>query len=568
MTTALEAKNAGNAAFSAQNYEEAVKHFTTAIGLDGNNHVLYSNRSAAYAAQKKYNEALADAEKTVTIKPDWAKGYSRKGLAQHYLGNLRGAVSTYEEGLKLEPSNAQLQEGLKDAKNALEEQAAPPGATDPNQMFQQMFSGDVFTKLKMNPKTAAFLAQPDYVNMINQIKANPSNLQKYMQDRRIMASMGVLLGIPMDFADPSAFGGEEPMEEENTPAPTPTTAPTPTPTPAEKPESKTATLTDEEKTSEEYKEKGNTAYKNKKFEEAIEHYTKSYELNDKNITALTNRAAVYVEQGKYDQAIEDCQKAIEKGRSIFADYKLIAKAYQRIGNVHMKKKEYSSAVENYRTSLTEDRTPQTVELLRKAEKSLEEKTKQDYLSPQLSAEAKERGNEFFRNQKYPESIQEYTEAIKRNPTDHTLYSNRAASYTKLGEYPYALRDCEECIKIKPDFAKVYSRKGHVHFFMKEFDKALEAYDKGMKLDPTNSEMEEGTRRVMEAISKQRSGGNAQTREEALQNPEIVAILKDPIMNQILQDMQNDPKAIQEHLKNPMIKAKFDKLVNAGIVQLG
>jgi stress-induced-phosphoprotein 1 len=41
--------------------------------LDGSNHVLYSNRSAAYASMRDYQHALEDAEKTVQLKPDWAK---------------------------------------------------------------------------------------------------------------------------------------------------------------------------------------------------------------------------------------------------------------------------------------------------------------------------------------------------------------------------------------------------------------------------------------------------------------------------------------------------------------
>jgi stress-induced-phosphoprotein 1 len=70
---ALEAKNKGNAAFSAGNYQDAVKHFSEAISLDPNNHVLYSNRSAAYASLKQYKEALNDANTTIKLKPDWAK---------------------------------------------------------------------------------------------------------------------------------------------------------------------------------------------------------------------------------------------------------------------------------------------------------------------------------------------------------------------------------------------------------------------------------------------------------------------------------------------------------------
>lgn len=62
--------------------------FTQAIAIEPNNHILYSNRSAVYAAQSEYQKALDDANKATELKPDWAKGWSRKGAAARGLGDL------------------------------------------------------------------------------------------------------------------------------------------------------------------------------------------------------------------------------------------------------------------------------------------------------------------------------------------------------------------------------------------------------------------------------------------------------------------------------------------------
>jgi len=165
---ALEAKNKGNEAFQNKSYVEAVKWFSEAIKLDNANHVLYSNRSGAYAAQGKYVEAFEDAKKTVQLKQDWAKGYSRMGTALVGLHKFDEAIAEYEKGLKLEPTNQQIKEALDEARKAKDRSSKQePNVSD---MFSQAFRGDVFSKIRMNPKLAPFLAQPDFVNIVLDIQ--------------------------------------------------------------------------------------------------------------------------------------------------------------------------------------------------------------------------------------------------------------------------------------------------------------------------------------------------------------------------------------------------------------
>ena len=48
-------------------------------------------------------KAAEDAEKCISIKPDWGKGYGRKGAALHGMGDLEGAQKAYTAGLAVEP---------------------------------------------------------------------------------------------------------------------------------------------------------------------------------------------------------------------------------------------------------------------------------------------------------------------------------------------------------------------------------------------------------------------------------------------------------------------------------
>jgi stress-induced-phosphoprotein 1 len=91
-------KEKGNAALQADKFDEAIQAYSEAIELDAKNHVLYSNRSAAFLKAGKLEEALKDAEQTIELNPTWAKGYSRKGAVLTYMQKYPEAFDTYKKG--------------------------------------------------------------------------------------------------------------------------------------------------------------------------------------------------------------------------------------------------------------------------------------------------------------------------------------------------------------------------------------------------------------------------------------------------------------------------------------
>ena len=571
MTTANaeDLKARGNKAFSAKDYANAIDLFTQAIALDGKNHVLYSNRSAAFCAQKSYQEALDDAQKAVDLKPDWSKGYGRKGAALYGLNRLSEAQQAYNEGLAVEPENATLKKGLEDVKAAM--------ANSAGNMFGNLFGPDLMAKIAMNPKLSPYLADPTYVATMQSIQANPQSFMSHMNDKRVMETVGALLGVNMTMADPEDIKMEEAKPEEAPKQPEPAKEKKPEPEPEPEVE-----LSAEEKeaaavkeASKKEKELGNACYKAKKLEEALTHYRKAWDLDQSDITILTNTSAVYYEMDNLEECIKTAEQAAERGRELRADYKHIARAYGRMGSAYLKQKNYAEAIKFFQKSLTEHRTPDILTKLRDTEKLKAEADRLAYQDPALSEEARNRGNALFKEGKFAEAVQSYTEAIKRAETDPRAYSNRAACYTKLMALPQALKDAEKAIELDKTFVKAYIRKIAALIAMKEHNKAIQACDEALLIDQEHNqsksanEIQQLKQQAMMAMYGLGKEDENVTQEEraaqAMRDPKVQEILSDPGMRMVLDQMSKDPSAARNFMKDPQINEKIQYLAQAGIL---
>jgi stress-induced-phosphoprotein 1 len=326
------------------------------------------------------------------------------------------------------------------------------------------------------------------------------------------------------------------------------------------------------KAAEAEKKLGAEAYKKRDFAAAVTHFSKAWETWPKDIVFLTNLAAAYFEQGDYDKSIEACQKAVDEGRELRADYKLVAKAYGRIGSAYAKKDDPTSAVRFFEKSLSEHRTPDILNKLKEIERIKAAADRAAYIDPALSATAREEGNRLFKEGDFAGAVKSYTESIKRDPSDARGYNNRALAYTKLVALPEALKDAEEAIRVDPAFVKAHIRKASVLYALREYTKALDALDVAREHDEaagskSTREIQELSFKIQSGISAQRANETDQeTLERAMRDPEVGEIMTDPVMQSILQQAQGNPQALQDHMKNPTVRNKISKLINAGIIK--
>lgn len=376
------------------------------------------------------------------------------------------------------------------------------------------------------------------------------------------------------------------------------------------------------------KEEGNKAYKARDFDGALRLYGEAYALDDEDITYLLNtvsaaiagcgssnfnldtivpssfteaysvtscprltgycyaaplppyhaithvdacpnslQAAALYEKSELDECIATCKKALERGAEIMAPFALKAKAWARIGNAEQKRGNLAAAVEAYESSLLESHTEDVYEKCKKAKAEMKKAAELAYRDPAKAVEAKERGNEAFKAGNFKKAIEEYSEAIKRDPEAAVYYANRAAARCKVLDFANALDDCDKCLKLDPKFVRGHIRKGNVFFGTREYHKALDCFKAALELDEDSEEAREGLQRTIAKINESSSKGelDPERAKRAMADPEIQAVMRDPMVSAALEDLQRDPSAGRRIMSDPSMAAKIQKLVAAGIV---
>lgn len=137
--SAEQYKAKGNDAFKAKNFTEAIAMYSKAIELEPTGAAagaLYSNRAASYSSLGQHEKALLDGESCISCRPDWLKGYYRKGIALEALGRVDEAVKAFQEAIKYEAGNAEVLTKISTLNEIIKkrnESSRPVKVTDPEE---------------------------------------------------------------------------------------------------------------------------------------------------------------------------------------------------------------------------------------------------------------------------------------------------------------------------------------------------------------------------------------------------------------------------------------------------
>ncbi|KAK9828865.1 hypothetical protein WJX72_002461 [[Myrmecia] bisecta] len=130
---AAQHKRRGDEAFVAKKFLQAADAYSQALRHDTRSHLIWANRAASNLRLGRNEEALEDARRARTLKPDYTKAWYREGCAAQALERWEDAAQAYFEGYRQEPTNQEIaaafQNAVAEGQKRHQQQKAQAGAS-------------------------------------------------------------------------------------------------------------------------------------------------------------------------------------------------------------------------------------------------------------------------------------------------------------------------------------------------------------------------------------------------------------------------------------------------------
>ncbi len=351
--------------------------------------------------------AVSAFNQAIKLNPGQAEYFYQRGNAYYNLENYQNAITDYTKAINLNPSyvNAYFNRGLvySDNKNYA-------GAIDDFTQVLRLKPQDAEAYLK---RGFVYYQSQDYPAAIQDYtqvsRLQPNNINVYHGRGLARAANNDLQGAIADYTQMIKI---EPKEIDG------------------------------------YYNRGRTRFFLGDYQGALDDYNQVIEIDPENEEAYGNRCSTYLNLAEYEKAVFDCTQAIEINSKNDITYNNRCIAYINL-------REYEKAVSDCTQAI-----------------KLDPKNPQGYSN---------RGLAYATANQPEKAIEDYTQAIGLSPNNAEAYANRAAVYSEQKNYQQGIADYVQAIRLNPEYALAYYHRGLIRINIGDRKGAISDFEKAAQL---------------------------------------------------------------------------------------
>ena len=400
----------GKAKFGQGNHRGAIADFDRAIEIKPDYAEAYTLRGVVKGGLGNYRGTIADLDRAIELNPDNERAYYFRGFAKFVLDDLRGAIADYDRAIELNHEDAKAYDNRGNAKSKLGDYRGAivdyDRAINLNPDDAEAYDNRGNAKSELGDHEGAI------VDYDQSIALKPDNVDAYNNRGNVKHKLGDYGGAKADY--------DRAIEL--------------------KPDDEGA-----------YHGRGNAKSDLGDHEGAVADFDRAIELNPEHAGAYNNRGLAKRGLGDYEGIIADCDRAIELNPEF-------AEAYSNRGGAKFDLGDHEGAIADY-------------------ERAIE--LNPDYANAYYNrgvAKGGRLGDERG-------AIADFDRAIELNPEHAGAYNNRGNVKSRLGDYDSAIADCDRAIELNPENAEAYYNRGFAKSGLGDHDGAIADYNRAIELKP-------------------------------------------------------------------------------------
>ena len=226
--------------------------------------------------------------------------------------------------------------------------------------------------------------------------------------------------------------------------------------------------------------------KREKFDQAIEQFNKAMHIVPNYITTYINLGRTYAKQNNLSEAIRYMSTA-ERMNPAQADvHQSLGILYEQQGDSEKAVAHFSRALElGPETAIAHKHLGNLMAVSGKTDGAIEHYTRSLTLKPGDARVHYNLGLAFEKQGNDPKAAEQYRAALQINPKDANTYYNLANVMTRQKNYEAAIVHYQKALAIQPDFIPALSNLAYVHATKKEYERAIAVLMTLVDLQPDN-----------------------------------------------------------------------------------